>query len=148
MTESTGAESGKPTDWKGQGIVGLRFLQIISMAAVAIGFIWGFGDFINSLMPNGTSAPMSLLLILYGLVGSVVIEVPIRILKRQKNSWRQGSASNPIGGFCPWHGDRPSRFFPSFYGWRYHKRVWVRFAFVGLQWRRQFNDVFGDLRGL
>lgn len=73
-----------PLDLKGTAITGLRFLQFVALALVAVGFIWGLGDYINSLMPGGESAPMSVLLILYGLVGSAMIEVPIRFLQRKK----------------------------------------------------------------
>ena len=74
----------QPINWKGNFILGLRFLQVIALSLVAVGFIWGLGDYINSLMPTGTSAPVSVLLILYGLVGSVMVEVPIRVLQRKK----------------------------------------------------------------
>lgn len=80
----TNNQSEKPFNWKGNTVIGLRFLQLLALALVAVGFIWGLGDFINSLMPSGQTAPMSLLLILYGLVGSAMIEVPIRVLQRKK----------------------------------------------------------------
>jgi hypothetical protein len=83
-TEQQPLQPDKPIDWKGNTILGLRFIQMIAFALVAVGFIWGTGDFINSLLPKGTSAPMSVLLILYGLVGSAMVEVPIRMLQRKK----------------------------------------------------------------
>lgn len=74
----------QPFNWKGNAVVGLRLLQFIAFALVAVGLIWGLGDFITSLLPKGTSAPLSVLLILYGLVGSAMIEIPIRVLQRKK----------------------------------------------------------------
>ena len=88
MTENKPEEntpaSSQPINWKGNTILGLRFIQVFAITMVAVGFIWGLGDYINSLMPGGSSAPISVLLILYGLVGSAMIEVPIRLLQRKK----------------------------------------------------------------
>lgn len=74
----------QPTNWKNNAIFGLRFIQVFALAMVAVGFIWGIGDWINSFLPSGTSAPIYVLLMLYGLVGSAMVEVPIQILQRKK----------------------------------------------------------------
>lgn len=73
-----------PTNWKGNAVLGLRFIQVFALAMVAVGFIWGLGDWINSFLPEGSTAPMYVLLMLYGLVASAMIEVPIRVLQRKK----------------------------------------------------------------
>jgi len=74
----------QPTNWKGNAVSGLRFIQVFALAMVAVGFIWGLGDWINSFLPAGSSAPIYVLLMLYGLVGSAMVEVPIRVLQRKK----------------------------------------------------------------
>ncbi len=70
-------------DMRKTAITGLRFVQVLALALVAVGFIWGLGDWIDTLMPEGTDAPISLLLMIYGLVGSAMVEIPIRVLQRR-----------------------------------------------------------------
>ena len=66
-------------------ILGLRFLQLIAVSMFAVGFIWGGSDWINSLLPaNSVITPLSVLLMLYGIIGSMMIEVAIRIVRRKK----------------------------------------------------------------
>ncbi len=89
MTENTQTEqnpisTNQPVNWKGNAILGLRFIQVLALAMVAVGFIWGLGDWINSFLPSGSSAPIYVLLMLYGLVGSAMVEIPIRVLQRKK----------------------------------------------------------------
>jgi hypothetical protein len=88
MTETTPAPTNQPeesTDYKKMGVLGLRFLQLIAIATFVVGFIWGGSDFLSSLLPaNGPITPLSVLLMLYGVMGSVVIEVAIRIVQRKK----------------------------------------------------------------
>jgi hypothetical protein len=88
LTETT---SPQPTvqpevhDFKKMGILGLRFIQLIAISMFVVGFIWGGSDWINSLLPaNSVITPLSVLLMLYGIIGSVVIEVAIRIVRRKK----------------------------------------------------------------
>lgn len=72
-------------DFKKTGILGLRFLQLIAVSMFVVGFIWGGSDWINSLLPeNSVITPLSVLLMLYGIIGSIVIEVAIRIVRRKK----------------------------------------------------------------
>jgi hypothetical protein len=77
-------EQQTPINWKGNAILGFRFLQFFAMTLVAVGFIWALGDYINTLMPNGEQAPISTLMMLYGLIGTAMIEVPIKLLQRKK----------------------------------------------------------------
>jgi hypothetical protein len=73
------------TDYKKLGVLGLRFIQLISISLFVVGFIWGGSDFLSSLLPkDGPVTPLSVLLMLYGIMGSVVIEVAIRIVQRKK----------------------------------------------------------------
>ena len=72
-------------DFKKMGIIGLRFLQLIAVSMAVVGFIWGGSDWISSMLPkNGPVTPLSVLLMLYGLIGSLVIEVAIRVVQRKK----------------------------------------------------------------
>lgn len=72
-------------NWKGNFVLGLRFLQVLALSLTAIGFIWGTGDYISSLLPaDGPVAPLSVLLMLYGVVGSGIIEGAIRFVQRKK----------------------------------------------------------------
>jgi hypothetical protein len=72
-------------DIKKMGIIGLRFLQLIAVGMFVVGFIWGGSDWINSLLPaNSVITPLSVLLMLYGIIGSIVIEVAIRVVQRKK----------------------------------------------------------------
>ena len=82
MTETT---SEKPTSHKATAILGLRTLQILSMALTVVGFIWASGDYLTSLFPaNSVVTPTSVLLMLYGSVGSFGLEGIIRFLSRKK----------------------------------------------------------------
>jgi hypothetical protein len=83
MTETNNSQE-EELNIRTLGVPILRFMQFIALAVVAVGFIWGIGDFINSLMPANTQAPMSVLLMLYGFVAFVMIEVPVRWLGRKK----------------------------------------------------------------
>lgn len=84
MTEENKQITEEETITKAYGLPALKFIQFLALALVAVGFIWGLGDFISSLMPSGKSAPMSILLMLYGVVGALMIEIPIRWLQRKK----------------------------------------------------------------
>jgi len=72
-------------DFKKMGVIGLRFLQLIAVSMFIVGFIWGGSDWISSFLPkNGPVTPLSVLLMLYGLIGSIVIEGAIRVVQRKK----------------------------------------------------------------
>jgi len=72
-------------DFKKMGIIGLRFIQLIAVGMFVVGFIWGGSDWVSSLLPkNGPVTPLSVLLMLYGIIGSLVIEVAIRVVQRKK----------------------------------------------------------------
>lgn len=72
-------------DYKSQIVLALRFFQILTVAMVAVGFIWGAGDVIMAWLPADTAVtPLSMLLMLYGTIGSSVIEIAVRVVKGKK----------------------------------------------------------------
>lgn len=78
-------EQPKTTDYKGTLTLGLRFFQVLTVAMVAVGFIWGAGDLILSMLPaDSPITPLSCLLMLYGVIGSLIIEAAIRVVNRKK----------------------------------------------------------------
>ena len=85
MTETLQTQTEQPTDYKHMGIIGLRFIQLIAVSMTVVGFIWGGSDWISSLLPsNSVVSPTSILLMLYGIIGSLMIEVAIRVVQRKK----------------------------------------------------------------
>lgn len=83
MTEQP--QKTEQVDWKRTTVLGLRFFQVIAVALVAVGFIWGAGDLILSMLPpDSPVTPLSCLLMLYGVIGSLIIEAAIRVLERKK----------------------------------------------------------------
>lgn len=67
------------------GVFGARFLQLISAALAVVGFIWATGDYLTSLFPSGSVVtPLSVLMMLYGSIGTVAFEVLVRFLTRKK----------------------------------------------------------------
>jgi hypothetical protein len=87
MEEKNMSEQSKEENinWKGNSVLGLRFIQVFAIGLASVGFIWGIGDFISSLIPESSViAPFSIMLILYGAIVSLMVEVPIRLIKRKK----------------------------------------------------------------
>jgi hypothetical protein len=67
------------------GVFGARFLQLISAALAVVGFIWATGDYLTSLFPSGSVVtPLSVLMMLYGFIGTVAFEGLVRFLTRKK----------------------------------------------------------------
>lgn len=73
------------TNIKENFVLGLRFGQFLATSLFIIGLIWGSSDFISTLLPKDSPiAPLSVLFMLYGFVGSLSIEAVIRIVQRKK----------------------------------------------------------------
>jgi uncharacterized protein YneF (UPF0154 family) len=78
-------ESAEKEPQKSNALLGLRSLQIFSLATVIIGFIWSSGDYMTSLFPdNSVINPVSVLMMLYGTLGVAGSEGIIRFLTRKK----------------------------------------------------------------
>jgi len=72
-------------DYRADLLLALRFFQILTVAMVAVGFIWGAGDVVMAWLPEDSPVtPLSLMLMLYGAIGSLIIEVAVRVVKGKK----------------------------------------------------------------
>ena len=72
------------SEWKRKLITGLRGLQIICIGFAVTGLIWSTSDLLlSTVLVEVPVTPLSVLFILYGTVGSIVIEAIIRVLERQ-----------------------------------------------------------------
>ena len=67
---------------KGYAVIGLRFVQLLAACMAIVGAIWGSSDFVMSLLPaSSVVTPTSVLLMLYGFVGTAAIECAIRWIR-------------------------------------------------------------------
>jgi hypothetical protein len=61
----------------------LRTAQVLCIGLVLMGFVWSTSDLLlNTILVNAPVTPMSVLLMLYGLLGTFGIEAVIRLLNR------------------------------------------------------------------
>lgn len=75
----------KTTDFKKPAVLFLRLLQLLTVAMTFTGFISASSDYLLATVLIGVPvSPLSVLLILYGSVGSVLIEALIRLVQRKK----------------------------------------------------------------
>jgi len=71
-------------DYKRYVVLGLRVLQMICIGSFATGCIWASSDLLlNKVLIDVPVTPLSVLLMLYGGVGSIVNEAIIRLFNRQ-----------------------------------------------------------------
>ena len=69
----------------GNSILALRTLQIFCLAIVIVGFIWSTGDYITAMFPKDSIInPASVLMMLYGSIGTLGSEGIIRFLTKKK----------------------------------------------------------------
>jgi hypothetical protein len=72
--------------YKRLSIIVLRLLQLLSVALTVTGFIWASSDYLLVTVLVGVPVtPLSVLLMLYGSMGSIVIEALIRVVRRKKS---------------------------------------------------------------
>ena len=70
--------------WKHRLILSLRGFQIICIGFAITGFIWATSDLLlTTVLAEAPVTPLSLLFMLYGTFGSILIEAVIRLLERQ-----------------------------------------------------------------
>ena len=75
----------KAQNHKATIVLALRFLQLLTTALFIVGFIWGSSDYLTAtILKDVPIAPLSVLFMLYGFVGSISIEAAIRIVQRKK----------------------------------------------------------------
>lgn len=66
-------------------VIALRMLQLLTVSMVVTGFIWASSDWLlASVLIDVPVTPLSILLMLYGSIGSVVIETLVRVVQRKK----------------------------------------------------------------
>jgi len=85
------------SEWKHKLILSLRGLQVISIGFAVTGFIWATSDLLlKTVLVEAPVTPLSVLFMLYGTVGTVVIEGIIRVLERQarKGNFLRGKQEN------------------------------------------------------
>lgn len=71
--------------YKSWAIIALRMLQLLTVSMVVTGFIWASSDWLlTSVLVGIPVTPLSVLLMLYGSVGSLVIEALVRVVQRKK----------------------------------------------------------------
>ena len=72
-------------DYKKLAIIGLRIVQLLTIASVVTGVIWASSDWLLLyVLVEAPVTPLSVLLIVYGLFGTFICEAPIRLLKKQE----------------------------------------------------------------
>jgi len=80
------AETKKPTDYKILSVIILRLLQFLTVSMTVTGFIWVSSDYLLATVLVGVPVtPLGVLLMLYGSVGSFIIEALIRVVQRKKS---------------------------------------------------------------
>lgn len=74
-------------EYKRTAMIGTRLIQMTSIVLVITGFLWASSDMLLiTVLADSPVTPLSVLLILYGSVGSLVCEVLARIISRSNSS--------------------------------------------------------------
>lgn len=79
-------------------IVGLRSIQLLATSIAIVGFIWGSGDWLLLNLKGAPMTPLSIIMMLYGSVGTAVTEAAIKIVERtaQKNGEEAPENGQPL----------------------------------------------------
>lgn len=73
--------------FKKYAVLPLRVIQIVCIAGVITGFIWASSDFLLvTVLVQAPVTPISVLLMLYGTMGSLLSEIIIRLLGKKKQT--------------------------------------------------------------
>ena len=73
--------------WKTPAIIGVRAIELISLGFVLSGFLWSTADLmIIHVLAESPVAPLSVLFMLYGTMGTLVSEFIARRLGKETNS--------------------------------------------------------------
>ena len=74
-------------DYRRSAIIGLRVVQLLTIASAITGGIWASSDWLLLyVLVEAPVTPLSVLLIMYGIVGTFITEAPIRLLKKQEKN--------------------------------------------------------------
>lgn len=83
------------TQYKDSALIITRLIQIASLAFVVLGFVWASSDLLLvTVLANAPVTPLSVLFMVYGLLGSVLSEGIARWITRSGNE----SAKKPENG--------------------------------------------------
>lgn len=65
-------------------VLGLRSMQVACLGAVITGFIWATSDYLLlTVLVESPVTPLSILLMLYGTLGTGLSEIVVRLLNRK-----------------------------------------------------------------
>ena len=71
--------------YSNQAVLGLRVVQLLSVAFVIVGFIWSTSDLLlATILVKAPVTPLSVLFMLYGVVGAFSSEAAVRVVRRKK----------------------------------------------------------------
>ena len=82
-------------EYKRTAMLATRLIQLLSIVLVLTGFLWASSDMLLiTVLADSPVTPLSVLLMLYGFVGSLVSEVLARLISRSDSS----AIKKPVGG--------------------------------------------------
>lgn len=82
-------------EYKNTAMLITRLIQLSSIALIITGFLWASSDFLLiTVLEDSPVTPLSVLFMLYGLVGSVVSEILARWIAKSDSS----TEKKPDGG--------------------------------------------------
>jgi hypothetical protein len=71
------------TNYSKVGIIGFRCVEILCIGAIITGFVWASSDYLlATILAKSPVTPASVLMIVYGSLGTFLCEVTIWIFKR------------------------------------------------------------------
>ena len=74
-------------EYKRTAMLATRLIQLLSIVLVLTGFLWASSDMLLiTVLADSPVTPLSVLLMLYGTVGSLVSEVLARLISRSDSS--------------------------------------------------------------
>jgi len=72
------------TDYKVQAVIAMRVFQLLCVGLLVSGFVWASSDYLlTTVLVDAPVTPLSVLLMVYGLLGIVCSEVSVRLVRRQ-----------------------------------------------------------------
>lgn len=73
--------------YKNSALFGTRLIQVVCLSLMVIGFVWSSSDFLLlTILADSPVTPLSVMFMLYGLLGSVLSELMARWINKSSNS--------------------------------------------------------------